>query len=269
LRLVLDELAPYRNDDQQRVTAIGPSLVLAPEQAQLVAMAVHELATNAAKYGSLSVKSGRVDVSWSILEGMLSLVWNESGGPNIVPPTRAGFGTKIISSLGGNHGGRTEFDWRPAGLNFTLELQYQRGSKIPNHVMETSQEGDSSRLLLVEDELVVGMFMYELLETIGYRPTEPIGRLSDAMAMAVRERFAGAILDMNLNGEIVYPLAELLTEQSVPFVFVTGYAPRSVDPRFTAVPILQKPVLQEDLAGILQNILGSAPPMKWRMAAVK
>ena len=149
----------------------------------------------------------------------------------------------------------------PGGLNFTLELQYQRGPKISNHVMDSadSRKGDSSRLLLVEDELVVGMFMHELLETIGYRPTEPVGRLSDAMAMAARERFAGAVLDMNLNGEIVYPLAELLTEQSVPFVFVTGYAPHSVDPRFTAVPILQKPVLQEDLADILQNILDPRP----------
>jgi two-component sensor histidine kinase/DNA-binding response OmpR family regulator len=273
LRLVLDELAPYRSDGQQRVTAIGPSLVLAPEQAQLVAMAVHELATNAAKYGSLSVESGRVDVRWSIPDGILSLVWNESGGPNVVPPTRAGFGTKVISSLGGSHGGRTEFNWRPAGLNFILELQYQKGSTIPDRIVNATspQEGGPSRLLLVEDELVVGVFMRELLETIGYRPTEPVGRLSDAMAMAAKERFDGAILDMNLNGEIIYPLAELLTEQSVPFVFVTGYAPRSVDPRFTAVPILQKPVLQEDLAGILQNILGSVPltPMKWRAATVK
>jgi two-component SAPR family response regulator len=53
----------------------------------------------------------------------------------------------------------------------------------------------------------------------------------------------------------VYPLAELLAKQQVPFVFVTGYAPRSVDPRFTAVPILQKPVLQEDLAATLERVL--------------
>jgi CheY-like chemotaxis protein len=202
----------------------------------------------------------------------MSLVWDESGGPKIVPPTRAGFGTKIISSLGGNRG-RTEFNWRPAGLNFILELQYRNSSAIPDRMMKTTspQEAGSSRLLLVEDEMVVGMFMQELLQTIGYRSTDPIGRLSDAMAMAATERFDGAILDMNLNGEIIYPLAELLTEQSVPFVFVTGYAPHSVDPRFTAVPILQKPVLQEDLADILQTIFGSAPlaPMKWRMGAVK
>jgi CheY-like chemotaxis protein len=236
-------------------------------------MAVHELATNAAKYGSLSVESGRVDVSWSTMEGMLSLVWIETGGPTVAPPTKVGFGTKIISSLGGSHGGRTEFDWRPAGLNFILELQYRKGSSIPARMTNAPipQQAGSSRLLLVEDELVVGLFMHELLEAIGYRATDPVGRLSDAMAMAAKERFGGAVLDMNLNGEIIYPLAELLTEQSVPFIFVTGYAPHSVDPRFTAVPILQKPVLQEDLADILQDILGTAPmpPMKWRMAAGK
>ena len=76
-RLVLDELEPYRTDGDQRLTIIGPPLVLGPEQAQLVAMAIHELATNAAKYGSLSVETGRVDVSWSVFEGVLSLTWEK------------------------------------------------------------------------------------------------------------------------------------------------------------------------------------------------
>src|SRR6185437_4882666 len=120
-------------------------------------------------------------------------------------------------------------------------------------------KSSAPRLLLVEDELVVGVFMQELLEAIGYRSTEPIGRLSDALAAAKRERFRGAVLDMNLNGEIVYPLAELLTAQKVPFIFVTGYAPRSVDTRFTSVPILQKPVLQDDLAAILEQVLTGSP----------
>jgi two-component SAPR family response regulator len=61
---------------------------------------------------------------------------------------------------------------------------------------------------------------------------------------------------MNLNGEIVYPLAELLTQQQVPFLFVTGYAPRSLDPRFVRVPVLQKPVVQDELAGALNRVLG-------------
>jgi two-component sensor histidine kinase/CheY-like chemotaxis protein len=260
-RLILEELAPYQCENQQRVATIGPSLILVPEQAQLVAMAVHELATNAAKYGSLSVETGRVDVNWSTLDGMLFLNWTESDGPKIAPPEKFGFGTKIISSLGGSRRGRTHFDWRPSGLNFTLELRYRdradaldKGAKAAVAV----RPPEDSRLLLVEDELMVGLFMQELLETIGYRSTDPIGRLSEAIAAATNERFVGAVLDMNLNGEIVYPLAELLTEQSVPFVFVTGYAPRSVDPRFIKVPILQKPILQDELAGTLQHVLASA-----------
>jgi two-component sensor histidine kinase/CheY-like chemotaxis protein len=259
LRLVLDELAPYRSDGQQRVTAVGPSLVLVPEQAQLVAMAIHELATNAAKYGSLSVESGRVDVSWSTAEGTLSLIWREADGPKVVVPNKFGFGTKIISSLGGGRRGRTEFDWRPAGLTFTLELQCRDQPAQASPVAPKVHAPAASRLLLVEDEMMVGMFMQEVLETIGYRPTDPIGRLADAIAAATNERFRGAVLDMNLNGEIVYPLAELLTEQSVPFLFVTGYAPRSVDPRFAAVPILQKPVMQEELASALQDVLARQP----------
>jgi two-component sensor histidine kinase/CheY-like chemotaxis protein len=272
LRLVLDELEPYRTDGDQRITILGPPLVLGPEQAQLVAMAIHELATNAAKYGSLSVEAGRVDVSWSTFDGVLSLIWDESGGPSTLPPTKTGFGTKIISSLGKSHGGRTEFNWRPTGLSFKLELRYQKNSSSPDRTVKTTNadEVGSSRLLLVEDELVVGMFMQELLETIGYRPTDPVGRLSDAMEMATKEQFDGAVLDMNLNGEIVYPLADLLTRQRVPFLFVTGYAQRSVDPRFAAVPLLQKPVLPEELADALENILGFRPTKTSRsMTAAK
>ncbi len=261
-RLILEELEPYQDENQQRVTTIGPSLVLVPEQAQLVAMAVHELATNAAKYGSLSVETGRVDVTWSILDGTLFLNWAEAGGPHVVAPERFGFGTKIISSLGGSHRGRTHFGWRPSGLNFTLELRYRDRSDAPVESTTEPALHHVSRLLLVEDELVVGMFMQDLLRTIGYQSTDPIGRLSEAIAAATNERFEGAVLDMNLNGEIVYPLAELLAKQSVPFVFVTGYAPRSVDPRFNQVPILQKPILQDQLAGTLQHVLAKTPRPK-------
>jgi two-component sensor histidine kinase/DNA-binding response OmpR family regulator len=256
-RLVLDEMAPYLTENQQRVAAIGPSLVLAPGQAQLVAMAVHELATNAAKYGSLSVETGKVDVTWSTSEGVLYFNWTESGGPDVVPPAKLGFGSKIISSLGGSHSGRTNFGWHPAGLNFTLELRYRDYPDAPAGASEpaTPRRVGASRLLLVEDELMVGMFMQDLLKSIGYQSTDPISRLSDAIAAATNERFEGAVLDMNLNGEFVYPLAELLTKQGVPFIFVTGYAPSSVDPRFAQVPVLQKPVLQSELTSALGEIL--------------
>jgi two-component sensor histidine kinase/CheY-like chemotaxis protein len=260
LRLILDELAPYQGEGQQRVTAVGPALVLLPGQAQLLAMAIHELATNAAKYGSLSVNGGRVDVSWSIFEGLLTLVWRESKGPKAERPKKIGFGTRLISGLGAGRRGRTEFDWRPSGLTFTLELQLRDlvGDGIG---VKDADSQVGPRLLLVEDELVVGMFMQEALESIGYRPTNPIGHLAEAVAAAKTERFLGAVLDMNLHGEIVYPLAELLTSQRVPFLFVTGYAPHTIDARFSSIPILHKPVLEEQLAMTLKTVLGRQPAL--------
>lgn len=256
LRLILDELAPYRNDNQKRVTIVGPSLILVPEEAQSVAMAIHELATNAAKYGSLSVEAGRVDIRWSIGDGILSLAWCESGGPTVVRSPKAGFGTRVISSLGSNRNGRAEFDWRPAGLTVTLEMRLNNQIKENVSALPKRSTSTAPRLLLVEDELVVGLFMQEVLATIGYQPTDPISRLADAIAAAKAEQFQGAVLDMNLHGEIVYPLAELLTAQSVPFFFVTGYAPHSIDPRFASIPILQKPILEEELAATLQKVVG-------------
>jgi two-component sensor histidine kinase/DNA-binding response OmpR family regulator len=262
-RLAGDEMAPYRDETQSRVTMAGPPLLLRPEQAQIVALALHELATNAAKYGSLSVDAGRIDITWSTDDGVLILNWLESGGPKVSKPKKTGFGTKIISSLGSGGRDKVAFDWREEGLRFTLHLRYGEPASPPA-APAAPEKVQGSRLLLVEDELVVGTFMHDLLHHIGYRATRPIGRLADAIHAANSERFEGAVLDMNLNGEIVYPLAELLEEQRVPFVFVTGYAPRGLDSRFRAVPVLQKPVAEEELARTLKAILPARAGAKAR-----
>jgi PAS domain S-box-containing protein len=273
LHLVLEELAPY-NDGLQRVTAIGPAVLVSPEDAQTIAMALHELATNAAKYGALSVQSGRVDINWSHAEGKLTICWSEAGGPMVTRPTRTGFGTRIISSsFSGSNRGHAQFEWRPEGLQCTLELTCLVKStvgpkrenllipdaKLPNL---TPHFGPSirSRLLLVEDEAIVGMFMEEVLQELGFEPTHPIASLTEAMTAAERERYDGAVLDMNLKGESVYPLAELLQAQNVPFVFVTGYGRNGIDERFAHVPVVQKPVTAEALAQVLFTRFGQRAP---------
>jgi two-component sensor histidine kinase len=87
-------------------------------------MALHELATNAAKYGALSVAGGRVEVGWSRDDdGGLDLVWRESGGPPVKKPARQGLGTTLLRrALSGPIGGRTRLDWRPDGLVCELFL---------------------------------------------------------------------------------------------------------------------------------------------------
>lgn len=271
--LVLEELAPY-NDGLQRITAVGPAVLVSPEDAQTIAMALHELATNAAKYGALSVQSGRVDINWSHAEGRLTICWSEAGGPIVAKPTRTGFGTRIISSsFSGSNRGRAQFEWRPEGLQCTLELMCpvklmagpeRESLLIPEVKPQNSAPhfGPSmkARLLLVEDEAIVGMFMEEVLEELGFAPTHPIAGLAEAMMAAARERYDGAVLDMNLRGESVYPLAELLQTQNVPFVFVTGYGRNGIDERFADVPIVQKPVTAEALAQVLFTRFGQRAP---------
>ncbi len=111
------ELAPYLREGEQRVRIDGPRLLLVPNTAQLVAVILHELSTNAAKYGSLSVPQGRVDVTWSrVDDAQVILHWIESGGPRAKRPTRGGFGTSIIDGMIGALKGEIRRDWRPQGL---------------------------------------------------------------------------------------------------------------------------------------------------------
>jgi PAS domain S-box-containing protein len=122
-RLVEEELRPYALGDEARVRIEGGPAPLSPAAAQGVAMAVHELATNAAKHGALSVDGGRVDISWEIADERLRIRWAESGGPPVPKPSRAGIGTTVLQrALGGVIGGSVRLDWREEGLVCEMEL---------------------------------------------------------------------------------------------------------------------------------------------------
>jgi len=123
--LVAQELLPYRDGRQERVRINGPTALLEPNSAQAIAISLHELATNAAKYGSLSAAEGDVEIAWSrTTGGQLTLRWTESGGPTIAPPTHWGCGTRIIENIiGGQRAGKVRFDWRATGLTCEIALQ--------------------------------------------------------------------------------------------------------------------------------------------------
>jgi two-component system CheB/CheR fusion protein len=102
--VIVGELAPYRNGNEGNIIIDGnPEVVLTPKATQTLAMALHELATNAGKYGALSLPAGKVKVSWSVTNSrkdpQLSLEWVESGGPAVKTPTRRGFGSHLIERI--------------------------------------------------------------------------------------------------------------------------------------------------------------------------
>ena len=111
------ELAPYLRDNGTRTHIDGPKLFLESNTAQTIAAILHELATNAAKYGALSVAKGRVEVKWSVAANQLVLTWTENGGPMVEKPTRQGFGTRVMERMiKDQHKGDLRLDWRAEGL---------------------------------------------------------------------------------------------------------------------------------------------------------
>ena len=116
--LVMQELTPYFQDKERRAEIEGPHLLLEPYAAQTIAVALHELTTNAAKYGALSLPDGCIHVTWATAEtGWLVLRWAETGGPLVAAPTRNGFGTRVMERLIRDQlKGNLHFDWYADGL---------------------------------------------------------------------------------------------------------------------------------------------------------
>jgi PAS domain S-box-containing protein len=122
--IATQELAPYSETDETRVQIDGPQVLVEPNAAQAIAVALHELATNAAKYGALSVAKGQVDLKWSHeADERLILRWTETGGPAVQPPARQGFGGRVVERMIGQLKGKARFDWCPQGLVCEITLQ--------------------------------------------------------------------------------------------------------------------------------------------------
>jgi PAS domain S-box-containing protein len=129
-KLIEEELAPYSLGGQIRLS--GPEVQLTPATAQTLALALHELFTNSAKYGALSTRSGRLAISWEANGEMLALTWEESGGPLVRQPKARGFGTKsLLASVESQLGGQAQFDWRAEGLLCRLEVPLTRKATLP------------------------------------------------------------------------------------------------------------------------------------------
>ena len=258
--LVAEELAPYRTGDKIEIS--GPNISLEPATAQGLALALHELATNAAKHGALSSETGKVSLDWQLQPDALILHWEENGGPHIAPPSARNFGLKVIlASMEQQPGGKAAFDWDSKGLRCVLSIPRSElmKSRVVNSARVNGEENGAAiglkqagklRVLLVEDEALVAMMIQESLTEFGFHVMGPVCTVSEAEAVAKDGQADAAVLDINLGDGPVYSVAEILAARGVPFVFVTGYDAESVDSRFRDIPVLQKPVDREMLQKI-------------------
>lgn len=109
--------------DSSKFRLLGPQVLLVADQVQALSMIVHELATNARKYGALTAEAGRLTITWSIVpDGGLDIVWREEGGPAVEPPSRRGFGSRLILQLTRQLEGDIQYHWAPEGMRAELRL---------------------------------------------------------------------------------------------------------------------------------------------------
>ncbi len=234
----------------------GPELFLTPRAANALSLALHELATNALKYGALSVETGRVDVVWKATpSGGFSLDWTESGGPVVSPPARTGFGTTLLSQVTGRElNGLTTLDLPPTGARARLEAGpaavVGRPDTVPDTPLGRVVEMAASptcpanlagaRVLIVEDAALLAMELETGLSEAGAVVVGPAYELAEALAL-LDQPLDAAVLDANLNGLSVGPVADILAERGVPFVFATGYGDAGGAPSGFDAPVIRKP----------------------------
>ncbi|MFM2043723.1 MAG: hypothetical protein RLY86_2299 [Pseudomonadota bacterium] len=220
-------------DPAGRLDLGGPDVLLAADAAQAVALTLHELATNAVRHGALSRPAGTLAVEWAIdADSGLTLHWRELGGPRADRPGPVRFGTTIIDrSIGQQLGGEIRRTWSAEGLACVIRLPPNNlaAAHAPTQAATPAggpvQPADRARrrLLVVEDAPLVALELEQVLMEAGYEVVGPAMTLERGLALAGEEALDGAVLDLNLAGRLVFPIADLLATRGVPFLFCTGY----------------------------------------------
>lgn len=251
--------------DASRLATSGPPVVLDAQMTLHVALMLHEMGTNAGKYGALSVPAGRVLIRWTVAHEFLHLRWEERGGPPVRAPTSRGFGTTLIEQSSKGQGGDARMSFGDDGLVWEIRLALSRpvvqesdalaggvrgGASVdpPIHVVEKTNGGLSGkRFLVIEDEPLVALEIARVLEEAGAQIVASTGTADEALRLIEANALDAALLDGNLHRRPVDEIATALTQRKIPFLFVTGYGPDSLPTSFRNVAILPKPFSPQEL----------------------
>lgn len=269
-KIVALELAPYDAPGENRFELTGRRFSIRADLAPIFALVIHELATNAVKYGALSNASGRVTINSEQTKDGIQLVWQEFGGPKVTNPNARGFGTTLIQQA------------VPYEMSGTASIMFAEGGVIaefflPNQTLDFSNRPEllpafaqvakeidltevtkDRMVLIIEDNFMIASAMKDEFSDIGLQRAEVCADNEAAMAFLEKNTPGLAVLDVNLgNGQTSEVIATELLGRGVPTFFVTGYGDTLPLPHHLAsVPVLTKPVSQADLRECLGQLLG-------------
>jgi len=262
--LVSAEAGAYLGGKANRVRFFGPEVLLEPQGFTTVALVIHELMTNSAKYGALSDSHGNIDIETS-LDALrrLHIRWIESGGPPVRRPTRRGFGTTVIErSIPYDLKGEAKIDYALSGVraDFVIPATYVRaapGTAIvaPEKAAPPPTPDDLPKdVLIVEDNMIISLDAEEMVRKLGVPSVRTAAGVTQAMAAIDAQPPDFALLDINLGTETSFAIAERLAEIGVSFAFTTGYGEDiAFPPKLLGVPRVRKPYTGDTLAAVLRR----------------
>jgi light-regulated signal transduction histidine kinase (bacteriophytochrome)/CheY-like chemotaxis protein len=262
------ELSPY---PATQVALVGDDVGLDARAISVMALVIHELATNAAKYGALSAPSGRVRVNWGLDEsGACEVAWRENGGPRVVSPSHSGFGSVLLNrSIPFDLNGESRIDYAPAGVTAHFSVPAAHILKaVPRDPRSAPARSAASgggeikgkRFLLIEDQLVIALEAEEILRGAGAATVETAATVRDALNLLLSYFPDLAILDVNLGEDTSVEVAEELRRRAIPFIFATGYGDSSFIPKHMRhVPVVRKPYSADALTKALASVVAADP----------
>ena len=254
----------------------GPDLFLTSRAASALSLALHELAMNAVKHGALSRETGQVAVRWRRTDdGGFDLEWTESGGPLVSAAMQRGFGAVLIEDVAARElEGEVCLDPRSSGMRARIKASPAAVADMDSngaHVERPAPEAPSPaaapaatgpagsvegmRVIIVEDAILLAMELEAGLQEAGVQVVGSAALVDEAMAL-VDVAMDAAVLDCNLNGESVIPVAEALAARGVPFLFATGYGESRGAPEGFDAPIIRKPYDVAQITSALADITG-------------
>ncbi|MCR6503060.1 GAF domain-containing protein [Shinella sp. CPCC 101442] len=271
--LLQAELQPYRAK-ASTISLFGPAVWLDSRAFSVMALVFHELATNAAKYGALSVITGAVEISWSMTkDGACEIRWRERGGPIVHTPSRSGFGSALIErSVPYDLNGESAIRFEASGLEAIF--------KIPSpHVKPTASLSEAAArmaddtsigpnslraadpsVLIVEDQILIALDLEAMLFGEGLSKVATTSSIKQALAQIEASPPRLAILDINLGPTTSFAVAEELRRRGTPFVFATGYGQGAELPEALAdTPIVHKPYSRNAIVAALTALLDNRP----------
>jgi PAS domain S-box-containing protein len=262
-QLIRDEISPYAKEGQLGLE--GPAISCSASAVQSLSLLFHELATNAVKHGALGREDGKVRIDWVLDAESLLVHWVESDGPRVKEPAQEGFGSRLLRQVSGRQlNADIDFDWNPAGLRVEIKLPAElfmrevseKGAEVEGTVQpgRLTKASEHRKILLVEDEELVALELSAELSRLGWAIVGPAATLAEAQAL-LSKHFDAAVLDVNLRGHPIYPVAEQLEKLHVPFVFCTGYEMVDPEGRFPDVPVIRKPAHPAAVSAALSDLL--------------